>query len=262
MKTNRIATLLALILSAFIATGCAVETVDEENIAASTDELRAPGKFVIFVGKDGQFYFHLKSGNGQIILDSEGYVARAGAENGIESVKNNAVDAANFQLKEAKDGQWYFNLRAANYQVIGTSEMYVSKYNAKRGAKTVQRVVTKLLRYEAALNGGAAFEIFVGKDGQYYFHLEAANHEIILQSEGYVSYAGALNGVESVRTNGKDVANFDIEQASNGQWYFNLRAGNGEIIGTSELYVSKYNANRGAETVADLLYSERVADPQ
>ena len=65
-----------------------------------------------------------------------------------------------------------------------------------------------------------------------------------------------------MRANGRDINNFEILEAKNGQFYFNLKAANHQIIGTSEMYVSKYNAQRGAKAVAALLYSERVADAQ
>ena len=216
MKTHRIPTLFALIAALFVVSGCAVETTDTESVAQAIYDLRRPGRVEILRGNNGKHYFHLKAGNGQIILQSQGYVAKAGAENGVESVKTNAIDLANYDLHEAKNGEWYFNLIAQNGQVIGTSETYVTKYNATRGMETVQRVTAKVLRYEAALNGGAGFELFEGKDGQLYFHLEAANHEIVLQSEGYASEAGARNGIDSVRDNGRVIDNYEILPASNG----------------------------------------------
>ena len=51
------------------------------------------GKFTLFKGQDGQFYFNLKASNGEIICQSEGYVSKQGAENGIASIKRNAADA-------------------------------------------------------------------------------------------------------------------------------------------------------------------------
>lgn len=50
-------------------------------------------KFEMYQDKSGQFRFRLKARNGQIIAVSEGYSARAGCLNGIESVKRNASDA-------------------------------------------------------------------------------------------------------------------------------------------------------------------------
>lgn len=52
------------------------------------------GKFELKTAKSGQFHFNLKAGNGQIIATSEMYESKAAALNGIESVRNNAKDAA------------------------------------------------------------------------------------------------------------------------------------------------------------------------
>lgn len=47
-------------------------------------------KFNIKEGNDGKFYFNLTATNGEIILASQGYAAKASAVNGIESVKKNS----------------------------------------------------------------------------------------------------------------------------------------------------------------------------
>jgi len=44
------------------------------------------------------------------------------------------------------------------------------------------------------------FKIFKGKDKKYYFHLKAMNGEIIAASEGYNNKAGALNGIDAIKT--------------------------------------------------------------
>jgi uncharacterized protein YegP (UPF0339 family) len=50
-------------------------------------------KFEMYTDKAGEFRFRLKATNGQVIAVSEGYKAKASCENGIASVKKNAVDA-------------------------------------------------------------------------------------------------------------------------------------------------------------------------
>ena len=99
----------------------------------------AEGTFRLYTGKDQQFYFSLKAPNGQVILQSEGYKALAGAENGIESVRAHATGPANYEIREAKNGQFYFVLKAANHQIIGTSELYVTRHNAEEGIESVLR---------------------------------------------------------------------------------------------------------------------------
>lgn len=50
-------------------------------------------KFELYVDKKGEYRFRLKARNGEIIATSEGYVTKASAENGIDSVRRNAPDA-------------------------------------------------------------------------------------------------------------------------------------------------------------------------
>ena len=95
------------------------------------------GKFEIYKDKAGEFRFRLKAGNGEIILTGEGYKAKNGVLNGIESVKANAGDSARYEVKEGKSGGSYFVLKAANHQVIGQSQTYKSAAACDGGMKSV-----------------------------------------------------------------------------------------------------------------------------
>lgn len=97
------------------------------------------GKFEIFTDKAGEYRFRLKASNGQIILASEGYKQKTGAKNGIESVRKNAPDDARYDRKETKAGQHMFNLKAANSQVIGTSESYTTAAARENGIASVKK---------------------------------------------------------------------------------------------------------------------------
>ena len=97
------------------------------------------GKFVISTRKNGEFQFNLLAGNHQVILSSEGYAAKASCLNGIESVRKNAADDARFERLTAKNGKFYFNLKASNGQVIGSSEMYESESGRDNGIDSVKR---------------------------------------------------------------------------------------------------------------------------
>ncbi|TDO73334.1 hypothetical protein EV143_106277 [Flavobacterium chryseum] len=96
------------------------------------------GKFVITKRANGEFQFNLKAGNGQTILTSEGYSSKAGATNGIESVKTNSQDDSRFDKKESTSGKPYFNLKASNGQLIGHSEMYESASARDNGIESVK----------------------------------------------------------------------------------------------------------------------------
>ncbi len=97
-------------------------------------------KFQIFKDHRNEFRFHLKADNGETILTSEGYKEMAGANNGVNSVKTNAPIEARFTKLTSADSKFYFNLRAANNEIIGTSEMYNSAGNRDEGIKDVQRL--------------------------------------------------------------------------------------------------------------------------
>jgi len=77
-----------------------VKSVAKNAPVASVEDQTVEGwqkaacpKFEMYVDKAGEYRFRLKATNGQVIATSEGYVAKASCENGIASVKKNAVDA-------------------------------------------------------------------------------------------------------------------------------------------------------------------------
>ena len=96
------------------------------------------GKFEIYQDNGGQYRFRLKAGNGQNILASEAYTQKSSAQNGIESVKENAPHDDRYERKDASNGKPMFNLRAANNQVIGTSEQYESVAARENGIESVK----------------------------------------------------------------------------------------------------------------------------
>ncbi|WP_310567698.1 YegP family protein [Hydrogenophaga sp.] len=86
----------------------------------------------------GTFSFVLKAGNGEVILRSEQYDSKASAENGIRSVQTNSPQDARYARQDASDGRCYFNLKAGNHQVIGTSQMYKDAAGRDKGIESVK----------------------------------------------------------------------------------------------------------------------------
>ena len=93
--------------------------------------------------------------------------------------------------------------------------------------------------------------IVTQNNGSYHFNLKAANGETVLTSESYTSEKACLSGIEAVKHNSSNMANFEDRTAENGQHYFVLKAANKEIIGTSETYISKESMKMGIETVME-----------
>ena len=70
---------------------CCVGDVEDQTVEEVV-AVKHP-KFEMYLDKAGEYRFRLKARNGEIIAVSEGYKAKAGCLNGIESVKKNAPDA-------------------------------------------------------------------------------------------------------------------------------------------------------------------------
>jgi uncharacterized protein len=97
------------------------------------------GKFVISTRTNGDFQFNLKADNHQVILASQGYSSRSACDNGIESVRKNAADDAQFERNKSSNDKHYFNLKSTNGQIIGTSEMYESSSSMENGIASVMK---------------------------------------------------------------------------------------------------------------------------
>jgi len=96
-------------------------------------------KFVISKGKDGKDYFVLKAGNGEVVLQSQGYASKSGCTNGIESVKKNCGNDDCWEKKVAKDGRFYFGLNSTNGQQIGKSQMYKTESGRNNGIASIKK---------------------------------------------------------------------------------------------------------------------------
>jgi uncharacterized protein YegP (UPF0339 family) len=96
------------------------------------------GWYELSKSSTGQFRFVLKAANAETILTSELYTTRSAAESGIASVQANSLLDERYEKKTTKDGHPYFNLKAANHQIIGSSEAYSSDSALQKGIASVK----------------------------------------------------------------------------------------------------------------------------
>ena len=104
------------------------------------------------------------------------------------------------------------------------------------------------------------FEIYKDKAGEFRFRLKAGNGQTILASEGYKAKTSCKNGIESVRKNSQDDNRFERTETKNGKARFNLRARNGQVVGTSESYESTSARDNGIASVAKNSPDAKVDD--
>ncbi len=98
---------------------------------------------------------------------------------------------AKFEITMRKNGEFQFNLKASNGEVILTSEGYTTKSACLNGVESVKKNAVEEKRYEK----------LVAKNGKPYFTLKATNGQIIGQSQLYASERNRNNGINSVMKN-------------------------------------------------------------
>lgn len=108
-----------------------------------------------------------------------------------------------FVITKRANGEFQFNLKAGNGQVILASEGYTTKAACENGVESVKK----------NSQDDARFERLTSKNDKYYFLLKATNGQAIGSSEMYESVASRDNGIESVKKNAPD-AEVDDQSAA------------------------------------------------
>lgn len=99
-----------------------------------------------------------------------------------------------FEITKRKNGEFQFNLKATNGQVILSSEGYTTKGACHNGIESVRK----------NSQDDTKFERKVSTNGKPFFNLKATNGQVIGASEMYESIASRENGIESVKKNGAE----------------------------------------------------------
>lgn len=110
-----------------------------------------------------------------------------------------------------------FDLRAANGEVIATSEVYRAKAVCRAGIRSVMKnaalaAVEDQTAEEGERKKNPKFEVYRDRAGEFRFRLKAPNGQQIAASEGYTTKAACLNGIESVRRNAAGAPVLDAEK--------------------------------------------------
>jgi uncharacterized protein YegP (UPF0339 family) len=104
------------------------------------------------------------------------------------------------------------------------------------------------------------FELYKDRKGEFRFRLKASNGQIILASEGYKRRMSAMNGITSVQKNARNDGLFERKETKTGKFRFNLKATNGQVIGTSESYNTAAARERGVASVGKNALSAAIVD--
>lgn len=106
----------------------------------------------------------------------------------------------------------------------------------------------------------AKFELYQDNAGEYRFRLQHGNGENALASQGFKQRAAAENTISSVQKNAGDINRYERKQTATGKFMFNLKASNGEVIGTSQSYSSAKSRDEGIEKIIRVAATSSVND--
>ena len=115
--------------------------------------------------------------------------------------------AGKFVITTAKNGEFTFNLKASNGEVILTaSETYTSQSACENGINSVKKNAGAPIEDQTRdeKQGHPKFELYKDKGGDFRFRLKAGNGQIIGKSEGYKAKASAKKGIASIAKNAPD----------------------------------------------------------
>lgn len=263
------------------------EEIKEEKKEKKTPTKKAPskaktsngrtynGKYEIYqVG--GDYQYHLKASNGEILFVSETYTSKDGVIKAIDALKRN-IETGELRIFKDKKGNYKFKLVSKNYRVLAISSTYSQEKSAIRASESFKKFALKAenvyIDYEDAdlktatvieikpdPKDGGKFEVELF-DGEYSWALKASNGHILCQAEGFTSKKGCMNSIETFKKNIEE-GQFKSVKDKNGNYCFKLYTPSGRICAIGESYTSKSSAESAANSVvsfyknADLEYKE------
>lgn len=206
------------------------------------------GKFFIKKAKDGSYMFNLRASNGETIATSDMYSSLEKCKKGITSVQMNAPIAniedhtvsgaidevvnPKYEMYYDKSGDYRFRLKAKNGSIIVKSQGYSSKSNCVTGIESVRKnAMSDIILDEDALAAEKA-----AREAE----KAAAKKAAEVQEEPVAPTEEAPKGL---------LGKFIIRQAKDGSYMFNLKASNGEIIATSDMYSSLEKCKKGIASI-------------
>ncbi len=183
-------------------------------------ESKTVGKYEI-VERSGSFYFLLKANNGQLLLESPSYTTEQGAKKAIETFKN-AVEGGEFTIDEDKNGNFRFILKAsARSQMRYYGESYSTRQSAENSIGSVKKF--------------AANAIVKVTD--------ATDEEAAQANDSATVFVPDPITADSYKAGGK----YEIIERG-GNYYFILKANNGQLLLESPSFTSEQGAKSGIES--------------
>ena len=109
-----------------------------------------------------------------------------------------------FIITKTPKGFYRFNLQAANYQTVLTSQNYTTLATCREGCETIKKNAESPIEDQTLKNPGPQlkypkYEVYFDNSGKYRYRLLASNGlNIAIAEDGYATKTGCLNGIEAI----------------------------------------------------------------
>ncbi len=193
---------------------------NEKEVKAKKPETKTVGKYEILERK-GSFYFLLKANNGQLLAESPSYTTEVGAKKAIETFKN-AVISGEWTIDEDKNGNFRFILKASSRSQM---RYYGEAYSTRQSAESSIQSVKKFAQ-------NAIVKV-----------VENTDTDAIAANDSATVFVPDPITEKSYKAGGK----YEIIERS-GNFYFILKANNGQLLLESPSFTSENGAKNGIET--------------
>lgn len=200
--------------------------------------------------------FRIKDRDGSIIAQHPQQYASAEERNLAIDVILYGIrnQVASYRHIKEKEG-YRFELLSMNHDVLLRSEtLYATKHEIEEAWNELLLQASAFSNYVLSekttdKKPSRRIEICRDKNKDYYFRIKAANDDKLLQSEGYKTKQGCENGIETLKDHASDETSYERIKTDKNQFYFVIKAKNGKVLGTSEVYTTKANMEKALKSV-------------
>lgn len=244
--------------------GGKADNAEQAALAGLTMQMQhqQPGSLDVARTPAGEWFFRLVGSGGDVFLTSNAYSQKTSGLNGLLSVEENGVLLERYVLSPVSAEECSYELRAGNNQAIAHGPLFRTCEEAEAHIQDTRDLVAGVVQYKASMTNGARFDLWKEvADKTWFFVLRASDDRVLLESQSYTARTAAVNGLESVRENGKSPDRYRFTTQSDGSVSISLRAANGQEIAASGPYPTTSDAQLVMDEAVELLVSERVGNP-
>ena len=170
------------------------------------------GKYEVYEIGDG-YQYHLKASNGEILFVSEVYTTREGVSKAIDALKKN-IETGELRISKDKKGLFKFKLVAKNHRVLAISSTYPQEKGAQRASESFKKFAVKA---------------------------------DIVDIEFEDSDVKTATPIDITTKESKNGGKFEIEKFD-GEYSWDLKASNGQILCQADGYTSKSGVMNSIES--------------